>query len=77
MQPIQAGSKSGRVRSSRVVLRFPDRVTAPVTHRWQLTFKDDRDAVSFADSLMEAVERFMDELLSAFEERLPERFKSA
>jgi hypothetical protein len=77
MQPIQAGSKSGRVRSGRVVLRFPDRVTASVTHRWQLTFNDNRDAVSFADSLMDAVERFMNELLSAFEEHLPERFKSA
>ena len=77
MQPIQAGSKSGSVRSGRVVLPFPDRVTAPVTHRWQLTFNDNRDAVSFADGLMATVERFMDELLSAFEEHLPERFKSA
>jgi hypothetical protein len=77
MQSIQAGSKSGSVRSGHVVLPFPDRVTAPVSHRWQLTFNDNRDAVSFADSLMRAVERFMDELLSAFEEHLPERFKSA
>jgi hypothetical protein len=77
MQPIQAGSKSGRIRSGRVVLPFPDRVTASVSHRWQLTFNDNRDAVSVADGLMRAVERFMDELLSAFEEHLPERFKSA
>jgi hypothetical protein len=77
MQPIQAGSKSGRVRSGHVVLPFPDRVTASVTHRWQLTFNDNRDAVSFANSLMGSVERFMDELLSAFEEHLPDRFKSA
>jgi hypothetical protein len=77
MQPIQAGSKSGRVRSGQVVLPFPDRATAPVSHRWQLTFNDNRDAVSFADNLMEAVERFMDELLRAFEEHLPDRFKSA
>jgi hypothetical protein len=55
----------------------PHRVTASVTHGWQLTFNDNRDAVSFADLLMEAVERLMDELLSAFEEHLPERFKSA
>jgi hypothetical protein len=77
MQPIQAGSKSGDVRSGHVILPFPDRVTTSVTHRWQLTFDDNRDAVSFANSLMKAVERFMDELLSAFEEHLPERFKSA
>jgi hypothetical protein len=77
MQPIQAGSKTGKVRSGHVVLPFPDRVTTSVTHRWQLTFGDNRDAVSFANSLIGAVERFMEELLSAFEEHLPERFKSA
>jgi hypothetical protein len=77
MQPIQAGSKIGKVRSGHVVLPFPDRVTTSVTHRWQLTFGDNRDAVSFANSLMGAVERFMEELLSAFEEHFPERFKSA
>jgi hypothetical protein len=77
MQSMQAGSKHGRVRSGRIVLPFPDRVTAPVAHRWQLTFSENRDAVSFADGLMMAVERFMDELLSAFEKYLPERFKTA
>jgi hypothetical protein len=75
MQPIQAGSKNGRMRSGRIVLPFPDRVAAPVSHRWQLTYNDNRDAVSFADGLMAAVERFMDELISAFEEHVPERFK--
>jgi hypothetical protein len=77
MQSIQAGSKHGRIRSGRVVLPFPDRVTAPVTHRWQLTFSGNRDAVSFADGLMAGVERFMDDLLSAFEKHVPERFKTA
>jgi hypothetical protein len=77
MQSIQAGSKNGRIRSGRVVLPFPDRVTAPVTHRWQLTFNGNRDAVSFADGLMAGVERFMDDLLSAFEKHVPERFKTA
>jgi hypothetical protein len=77
MQSIQAGTKSGRIRSGHIVLPFPDRVTAPVGHRWQLTYQDDRDAVAFADDLMAAVERFMDELISAFEDHVPERFKSA
>jgi hypothetical protein len=77
MQTMQAGSKHGRVRSGRIILPFPDRVTAPVGHRWQLTYNDGRDAVSFADGLMAAVERFMDELISAFEEHIPERFKIA
>src|SRR5215211_3304438 len=67
MQSIQAGSKAGKVRSGHIVLPFPDRVSAPVSHRWQLTYNDDRDAMSFADGLMAAVERFMDEMISAFE----------
>ena len=77
MQSIQAGSKGGRMRSGRIVLPFPDRVTAPVSHRWQLTYNDNGDAVSFADGLVAAVERFMDELISAFEAHVPERFKTA
>jgi hypothetical protein len=72
-----AGSKLGRMSSGRIILPFPDQVTAPVSHRWQLTYDENRDVVSFADGLMAAVERFMDELLRAFEEYLPERFKTA
>jgi hypothetical protein len=77
MQTMQAGSKHGRVRSGRIILPFPDQVMAPVGHRWQLTYDDNRDAVSFADGLVAAVERFMDELIGAFEEHVPERFKTA
>jgi hypothetical protein len=77
MQSIQAGSKHGRLRSGRIVLPFPDHVTAPVNHRWDLTYKSDRDAVSFADGLMAAVECFLDDLISAFERHIPDRFKTA
>ena len=77
VQSSQAGSKLGRMRSGRIVLPFPDQVTAPVRHRWQLTYDEDRDVVSFADGLMAAVERFMDELIRAFEEHVPERFRTA
>jgi hypothetical protein len=76
MQSSQAGSKHGRVRSGQIILRFPDRVTAPIDHRWELTYTQGRDAVSFADNLMVAVERFMDEMIEAFERHIPERFKS-
>jgi hypothetical protein len=65
------------VRSGHIVLPFPDRASAPVSHRWQLTYNNDRDAMSFADGLMTAVERFMDEMISAFEQHIPERFKTA
>jgi len=76
MQSSQAGSKGGRIRSGQVFLRFPDQVTAPIDHRWQLTYNDGRDVVTFADGLMAAVERFMDELILAFEQNLPERFRT-
>jgi hypothetical protein len=76
MQSTQAGSKSGRVSSGRVILRFPDHVSAPIDHRWQLTYVEGRDVVSFADGLMASVERFMDEMILAFEKNLPERFRT-
>jgi hypothetical protein len=76
MQSSQAGSKHGRIRAGRVVLPFPDPVTSPIDHRWQLTYTRGRDVASFADGLMAAVERFMDDMILAFEQNLPERFKS-
>lgn len=76
MQSSQAGSKGGRMHSGQVILRFPDHVSARIDHRWQLTYTQGRDAMSFADGLMAAVERFMDEMILAFEKNLPQRFKS-
>ena len=77
MQSSQAGTKHGRIKDGEVILQFPDRVTAPIGHRWQLTYRDGRDAVTFADGLMEAVARFMDDMIRAFEEHLPERFQAS
>lgn len=77
MQSSQAGSKRGIIQAGDVVLPFPDRVTKPVSHRWELTYDDRRDAVLFAGSLMVAVEQFMDETIVAFETHLPARFKSS
>ncbi len=73
MQSTQAGSKHGTIRSGEIFLQFPDHVSAPIDHRWQLTYTEDRDVVSFADSLMAAVSQFMDEMIAAFEKNLPER----
>jgi hypothetical protein len=75
MQSVQAGSKGARVHAGRVLLPFPDRVNQRISHRWQLTFTTNRDARSFIDHLMESVELFMDEMLDAFEQHLPERFR--
>jgi hypothetical protein len=76
MQSSQAGSKHGRIRSGKIFLRFPDPVTCPIDHRWQLTYTQDRDLMAFADGLMTAVERFMDHLIVSFEANLPERFRA-
>jgi hypothetical protein len=77
MQSMEAGSKSATVVDGRLVLRFPDRVTGAVSHRWQLTFNDGRDATSVADEILASVELFMEELLTAFEDNVPDRFKTA
>jgi hypothetical protein len=75
MQPYRAGSKGGRIRSGRVVLEFPDPVSSSIDHQLQLTFNTHRDGAVFADEVMAAVTRFMEELITAFEEHVPERFK--
>ncbi|MEU4536202.1 hypothetical protein AB0G15_15190 [Streptosporangium sp. NPDC023825] len=76
MQSSRAGTKSGVLRKGQIFLPFPDPVTDKIKHRWQLTYDKKRDGVRFADNLMRGVERFMDEMLDAFEEHLPERYKS-
>jgi hypothetical protein len=75
MQPYRGGSKGGRVRSGRVILEFPDPVANLIDHQLQLTFDTGRDGASFADEVMTAVSRFMEGLITAFEQNVPERFK--
>jgi hypothetical protein len=75
MQPYRGGSKGGRIRSGRVVLEFPDSVHDHIDHQLQLTFNAGRDGASFAGEIMTAVNRFMEELVTAFEQHVPERFK--
>lgn len=76
MQPMHAGSKGGRIRARQVVLPFPDAVECPISHRWELTYLAGRDGVSFARALFAGVVRFMDDVLSALELHLPERFRN-
>jgi hypothetical protein len=63
------------VRGGQLLLPFPDRVNSALSHRWQLTYNEDRDGMSYAADLLSAVERFMDEMINALEENVPERFK--
>ena len=76
MQSIKRGTPLCTLRSGRIVLPFPDRVTKRVDHSVELTYADDRDAVLFSYELMGSVERFMDEMIGAFEKHRPERFKT-
>jgi hypothetical protein len=46
MQSTKAGSVQARARDGQLVLRFPDRVTGWISHRWQLSYNDGRDAVA-------------------------------
>jgi hypothetical protein len=48
-----------------------------VDHRYQLTYKDKRDGVSFADTLIAAVERFVNDMIAALEANIPVRFTTA
>jgi hypothetical protein len=75
MQSMKAGNARARVRGGGFVLPFPDRVTDRLGHRWELTYNEGRDARSYADALMTAVDRFMDEMLTAFEQNVPDRFR--
>jgi hypothetical protein len=76
MQPTQTGSRGASVRSGKLVLRFPDPVTGRISHRWELTFDAGRESTTYADGLMAAVDRFMEEMFQAFEQHVPERFKA-
>jgi hypothetical protein len=55
MHSTKAGSVQARVRDGQLVLHFPDRVAGWISHRWQLSYSQGRDAVAYADSLMRAV----------------------
>jgi hypothetical protein len=46
-----------------------------IDHQHQLTYDQGRDADTFADEIMTAVEHFMNELITAFEQYIPERLK--
>jgi hypothetical protein len=73
--PISLGTKNARVRNGRVGLDFPDAVTAPIHSSVELTYNSRRDGLAIATTIMAAVERFMDEMLTAFETNVPPRFR--
>jgi hypothetical protein len=71
MQSLEGGSKVGTVVDGRLAVRFPNKVRKRISHRWELTYDDGRDATSVADLAMEAVETFMDQMIATFEQHIP------
>jgi hypothetical protein len=51
-------------------------VNEPITTWEEFTFAEERDALTYAQSLMQAVAAFMDETLSAFEDNVPARVRT-
>jgi hypothetical protein len=58
-----------------VSLPIPDVPQREVRHWYLLTWEDERDGFLFAEELWQAVQDFVDNLLSYFERAVPKRFK--
>jgi hypothetical protein len=55
---------------------FPDPSSTPIRTWHAFEYALDRDMRSYADDLMSAVQQLIDAVLTAFEEHLPERFRT-
>jgi hypothetical protein len=75
MQSMQPGSGQAKIRGGQIFLPFPDPVNVRIAHRWQLTYNNGRDAATFADTLWNSVQTFMDDMIKAFEDNVPDRFR--
>jgi hypothetical protein len=73
--PLYLGTRNAHVTDGHVWLRFPDAATRPIFSSIELTYKDNRDGLTVANSVMDAVERFIDEMLTAFEANVPPRLQ--
>jgi hypothetical protein len=73
--PLYLGTRNAHVKNGHVWLRFPDAATWPIFSSIELTYNDNRDGVTVANSVMRAVERFIDEMLTAFEANVPPRLQ--
>jgi len=74
---VQSPFSGARLDSSGVItLLIPDAPVAPIAH-WDLfTWNDERDGIAFAECLWQAVQEFVDDLLTAFEKAVPKRLRS-
>jgi excisionase family DNA binding protein len=70
-----AFNSNARVVAGRLELPIPDRVTAPITSNRNLSYADGRTLSSFADEATAIVVSFMDAVIDAFTEELPDRVR--
>jgi hypothetical protein len=54
----------------------PQRAREHFTVWEEFSFNDERDALTYAQSLMQSVTAFMDEVLTAFEDNVPARVRA-
>lgn len=60
---------------SKITLPIPNRISGRVMHPKLLRWSDQRDGRVFAEELWRSVEKFVDSLLEAFEQAVPDRLR--
>jgi hypothetical protein len=72
------GSPQAEVESDgRIWVRLPDPPQTKHITTWEeFDFHEGRDMRTYAEAMMGAVEQLINEVLSAFEDNMPERFRS-
>ena len=76
---VQVGRPGAEVEpDGRVKVRLPDQPQARHITTWdEFEFRQGRDMWTYAQEMMAAVDQLINEVLSAFEDHIPERFKQA
>ena len=62
--------------SGLLTLVMPDRLLGPIDNGREFTFQEDRDALAFADGLFDQVAAFIDLVIDAFRDAVPDRFRN-
>jgi hypothetical protein len=61
--------------SGAIVLPVPDAPSRLISHWYLLTWNQGRDGVALAEELWRTIQRFVDELIEAFENSVPKRLR--
>jgi hypothetical protein len=68
-------ASSAEFREGRLRARVPDVLAGPIKSKFDLSYAQGRTVDGFAKSARAAVERFIDDLLDAFERGAPARLR--